>query len=95
MSLFYLSFADSSRPKGKQFLGALIVRASHMTEAISASHALGLNPGGEVVGHPVKIQPGFNDVPEAYIEKLLSAGELSQMEREMMVGDGGSFHDEG
>jgi hypothetical protein len=83
--LFYLSFADSDLPKGEQFLGCLIMRASHMTEAVQASHALGLNPGGEVVGHPVKIQPGFGEVPEKYIERLLTKEELSQMEREMQL----------
>jgi hypothetical protein len=45
---FYLSFADAKRPKGEQFLGGLYVRAFTLEGAITRSHVLGLNPGGEV-----------------------------------------------
>jgi len=75
--LYWLSFADPRRPEGKQFLGVAIVRATQAIEAVKVSHALGINPGGEVRLHPVVYEPGTLPVPEEYIERLLDRGEIS------------------
>jgi hypothetical protein len=37
--LYRLSFCDPKLPEGSQFVGASVVRASHMTEAIKLAHA--------------------------------------------------------
>lgn len=47
-SLWWLSFADPTLPAGTQFLGACLVEANSLVDAISVSHLRGINPGGEV-----------------------------------------------
>lgn len=46
--MWWLSFADPSRPEGSQLLGCAIVDAMDGPEAIRAAWVLGINPGGEV-----------------------------------------------
>lgn len=48
MTLYYLSFCDPAKPTGEQFMGATIVDGTCEMDAVSISHQLGLNPGGEV-----------------------------------------------
>lgn len=50
MSLFWLSFADPSRPKGAQFLGACVIVGATLIDAVKNAHIFGCNPGGEVMG---------------------------------------------
>jgi len=50
VSLWWLSFADGTRPDGDQLLGIAIVEAADLGTAIKASWALDCNPGGEVKG---------------------------------------------
>ena len=45
---FYLSFVDLNRPKGTRFVGACYLEAESLPQAIALSHALGINPGGEI-----------------------------------------------
>jgi hypothetical protein len=48
---FYLSFVDRDLPntgEGSQFVGACLVPAETLGEAVTVCHVLGLNPGGEV-----------------------------------------------
>lgn len=52
-SWFWLSFADARLPKGSQFLGVVVIAADTFLEAVVLTHALGLNPGGEVEGFPI------------------------------------------
>lgn len=47
---WWLSFADGTRPKGTQFLGGVLIEAKSFMDAVERSHALGINPGGEVRG---------------------------------------------
>jgi hypothetical protein len=49
MTLYYLSFCDPDKPKGQQFLGATIVEADSSLDAVSKTHRLKINPGGEVM----------------------------------------------
>ena len=46
--LFWLSFADPGRPEGTQFLGVAIIQGSTLAAAITRSHMLKVNPGGEI-----------------------------------------------
>jgi hypothetical protein len=48
--LWWLSFCDPDAPEGSQFLGVVITQAADFIAAVSRSHALGVNPGGEVQG---------------------------------------------
>ena len=47
-NLWCLSFCDTDLPKGKQFLGVIITDAAYLTDASTKTHALGINPGGQV-----------------------------------------------
>lgn len=53
MAYWYLSFCDAERPKGQRFLGACIVTANSMGEAIKEAWLQQCNPGGEVMGHEI------------------------------------------
>lgn len=72
---WYLSFADPNRPTGTQFLGGLYIDAPSLPDALTKSHLLGLNPGGEVmfVEMPMEF---FENVPEDMRLRLLSREEL-------------------
>ena len=48
--MFWLSFVDPDKPKGEQFLGAIAVQGDDMAAAVARTRALGINPGGEVMG---------------------------------------------
>lgn len=48
MAWWYLSFADGTREKGSQWLGAVYVQADSFIGAIDRAWELGINPGGEV-----------------------------------------------
>lgn len=74
---WYLSFTDPDRPKGTQFLGACVVEARGIAQAIGESHRLGLNPGGEVL--PIQVPADKEPVPEVR-GRLLSAREARDME---------------
>ena len=81
MPSFYMSFADGTRLKGDQFLGAVIVPALSLVEAIAVAHVLGINPGGEVLGHRVHNPETGDDiaVPERFQNKLLGREELEEL----------------
>lgn len=79
--LWWLSFCDpdkapppeQQRPGGPSFLGGVITQAPTMAAAITRSHVLKVNPGGEV-----KI---LGPIPGEYIalewrDRLLSADEI-------------------
>jgi hypothetical protein len=48
MAWWWMSFADPTRPRGSQFLSVLLIEADDAKKAMTRSHVLGLNPGGEV-----------------------------------------------
>ena len=74
--LWWLSFADPDRPEGTQFLGAAIIQAPTFPAAITRSHRIGVNPGGEVMAAgpipPDAYGPEFRD-------RLLSAQEIDDL----------------
>jgi len=51
--IFWLSFVDTSKPKGGRFAGACLVRADSFPAALSESWRHKCNPGGEVQGMQV------------------------------------------
>jgi hypothetical protein len=77
--LWWLSFADESRPRGQRFLGVAIVEAEDELTAVRKTHALGINPGGSVLIN------GGPEVAEEVAEKgyprdrLLSRAELTDV----------------
>jgi len=80
MRWWWLSFADSNLPKGTQFLGACLVRAHGMIEAIRVAHVLEINPGGEV--QAVEATEDFNP-PAEWTERLLNRDECAAFDRAM------------
>lgn len=80
MGIWWLSFADPDRPKGEQFLGVAIVRASGMGPAVTTAHVLKINPGGEVQGVEI---PKTLAPPDEWIGRLLSREEIVDLEKIM------------
>lgn len=88
MTLWWLSFCDSAKPAGEQFLGACIVPIdatlgpNDLVTAVRAAHALGCNPGGECVGLEIQeaMQPHVR--PE-WVGRLLTREECGELDREM------------
>jgi hypothetical protein len=80
---WWLSFCDDKRPTGSQFLGAAIIPGLDMTDAVVSAHALGVNPGGEVVGMAID-RERFQRVPKRYLHRLLSREECEALNREML-----------
>lgn len=66
----WLSFADSSRPKGTQFLGVAIVRARDPMEAAMVATLTGCNPGGEIV--MAEIPEHLGPPPDEWDHKLIT-----------------------
>jgi len=52
MPTWWLSFADRQR-----FLGAMIVEAHDLAQAVRLAHVAGTNPGGEVMGYEITDDP--------------------------------------
>lgn len=48
MALYWMSFYDPEKPKGRQLLGVALVEASSLPEAITRAWQTGCNPGGEI-----------------------------------------------
>jgi hypothetical protein len=78
-SWFYMSFADPKLPKGTQFLGGCYVQAGSLSDAVTRSHILGINPGGEIkiweLPGPM-IDELDEHVPEQDRHRLLSRTEI-------------------
>jgi hypothetical protein len=71
---WWLSFADADLPKGSQFLGATVIEAPDMISAVTRAHALGCNPGGEVVGHAIAPEYSYRIEPWM-VGRLMSRAE--------------------
>ena len=69
----WMSFCDTGRPKGKQFLGVIIMWSPGVAHAIDRAWKLGINPGGEIMSYiinPNKIKP-------EHFDRLLTKQELT------------------
>jgi hypothetical protein len=82
MTQIYMSFCDPKLPQGSQFLGALVLEANNVEEGAMKAHALGLNPGGEVLG---VIIPEDKIVPEEFCGRLLNKDEARDLPIECIV----------
>lgn len=68
---WWLSFCDPDKPAGSQFLGAIIVKAHGMTDALTKCNTMMINPGGEVQGVAIPEEANYLIKPED-VNKLLS-----------------------
>lgn len=68
----WMSFCDTSKPTGEQFLGVIITRAKGIASAIDKTWSLGINPGGQVMSHETDPQ----GIAAEHFDKLLSKNEL-------------------
>lgn len=80
MKRFWLSFCDTDKPAGSQFLGVAIVRAHSLPEAIRVAHVLGINPGGEV--QSLELPDGVK-IDGGSMEQLLSRVEAEALWQEL------------
>ena len=77
---WWLSFADSARPEGQQWLGVAVVRANGFLNACRTARSVGVNPGGEVrgnamfesLGEPPASLPNRLIVDSAELDRLAS-----------------------
>ncbi len=74
---WWLSFATD-----EGFRGVVILRARSMEEAVTISHRLKLNPGGQVAGFPM---PASVVPPLSHVGRLLSKAELNSLGGEFEV----------
>lgn len=79
MGYWWLSFCDTSKPAGEQFVGGCIVRAPGFAHAVQASRALGCNPGGEIQGYG----PSDGIAPNFPVGVLLSKAEWERLDKEI------------
>lgn len=76
MKLYYLSFADTKKPRGTQWLGCAYVEAESLPHA--TLHELvrhGCNPGGEVMSIELPIDA---PIKQNYRNRLLNEEELRE-----------------
>ena len=83
--VWYMSFADADLPEGSQWLGACLVKARGLATATVEAHQRGCNPGGEIMAAPM--QADF-EIPDKWMNRLLSRDDLSAMDREVWGNDG-------
>lgn len=77
---WWLSFADPTQPSGRQFLGAVLVRAASLEEATREAWRLKINPGGEIMAFEVPSQYECR-VSDDVAYRLLSREEIEVFER--------------
>lgn len=80
---WYFSFADATLPKGSQFLGACYVRGGHLPDAITRSHLLGINPGGEIASFGPLPENIADAIPVHWQERLMNRDEVAACDAEM------------
>jgi hypothetical protein len=82
--LWWLSFCDPDnapppelqRPGGLSFLGAVITQAPTLAAAITRSHLLEVNPGGEIA---IKGPIPARFIAAQWRDRLLSAAEIGEI----------------
>jgi len=75
--MFWLSFADASRPQGTQFLGA------SQEQAVRRCHRAGANPGGEMMS--MQIPNSFWDRCRPHLNRLMQRTELEKLFGPMII----------
>jgi hypothetical protein len=80
MNWWWMSFCDPNLPKGKKFLGALLIEATDEYDLIFRSHLFGLNPGGEI--QFFKVPKMFEErIEPSMTYRLLTRAECEAIER--------------
>lgn len=76
--MMWMSFVDTETSEGGKFLGVCVVPAASAIEAIAVSHAMGCNPGGEVLMVPPF---GSDLLPEGeWVGRLLTRAEAEHLD---------------
>lgn len=75
---WYLSFCDTGKPKGTQFLGACVVQAWGMVQAAEKAWDEMCNPGGEVKGFEIPADK-IGLVPMEWRNRLMSREEMKEI----------------
>ncbi len=74
--LWMLSFCDTTRPAGTQYLGGAVVSAAGPAMAVAAASLFGANPGGEVqMAGPLP----FGCIADEYHNRLLTREEVESI----------------
>jgi hypothetical protein len=68
----WMSFCDTDKPKGSQFLGVVIMKTPGLAHAIDRSWKLGINPGGQVMSY----ETDGSDIAAEHFDRLLTNAEL-------------------
>lgn len=71
----WLSFCDTDKPQGQQFLGVIITKALDFRQAVADTWLLQINPGGEVSMYDI---PDEIPIRPQIFDKLLSRQELEK-----------------
>ncbi len=71
---WYLSFADEDG-----FRGAVITQAPGMVSATIKAHHLGINPGGEVLGHEIG-ESLPSGLPDNFVDRCLTREEVQSLD---------------
>jgi hypothetical protein len=79
--LMWLSFVDPDKPAGRRNLGVIVTRAVDVIDAVEKTHAMGINPGGEVLCAQLPDKP---TVPARYLDRLLTRDEAETLNQLMM-----------
>jgi hypothetical protein len=74
--IFWLSFCDPDRPKGTQFLGAVMIEAPDLPAAIRRAWKKNCNPGGEIVS--TEVPPGKHADARRYLNRLMQRDEIER-----------------
>jgi hypothetical protein len=74
---WWLSFCDSNKPEGQQFLGCAIVRARGFIGAVEEARAKGCNPGGQALGAPLPDGLKF----DGWANRLLTREECEEFDQ--------------
>jgi hypothetical protein len=79
MTYYWLSFVDNDRPEGDRFIGGCMVEEASEWQALTITHVLGINPGGEVaiVAIDAAHEPGM--LEKFQINRLYSKAEIQAM----------------
>ncbi len=74
--LWWLSFSDD------EFLGAAIVEGVNFMTAVMKTHALGINPGGQVLGQPLP-KAANHLIADQWKDRLLTKSDCEVFDAEM------------